>query len=97
MKKLFALACGLALTSTFAFSADLKDDPNYKAKCAMCHGAAAEGKPAMKTTPMKDAAGKPAAELTGTVTKGKGKMPAYDGKLQAGDISTLVSEIKALK
>jgi len=97
MKKMFALACGIALTSTLAFSADLKDDANYKAKCGMCHGAAAEGKPAMKTAPMKDVAAKPAADLTASITKGKGKMPAYDGKLQAGDIATLVSEIKALK
>jgi mono/diheme cytochrome c family protein len=97
MKKVFAVACGIALTSTMAFSADLKDNPNFKAKCAMCHGAAAEGKPGMKTAPLKDAAAKPAAELTATITKGKGKMPAYDGKLQAADITSLVNEIKALK
>jgi mono/diheme cytochrome c family protein len=100
MKKMLALALTVAvlgLTVPAAFAADLSADANFKAKCAMCHGANAEGKPAMKTAPLKDSASKSADELTATITNGKGKMPAYKGKLSDDEIKTLVTEIKALK
>src|ERR1700739_176252 len=100
MKKLVAVMAGLALTSSLAMAADLTSDPNFKSKCAICHGADAAGKPALKTPPLKDAASKSEAELTDSITKGKAgppKMPAFGEKLSAGDIKTLVSEIKALK
>jgi len=100
MKKILVLALSAAVLSLMvpaAFAADLASDANYKAKCAACHGAAAEGKPAMKTAPLKDSAAKAEDELTTTVTNGKGKMPAYKDKLKPEDIKALVSEIKALK
>ena len=37
------------------------------------------------------------ADLTGIITKGKGKMPAYDGKLSADQITDLVKYIRTLK
>ncbi len=97
MKKLWFAVLFVALVAPAMYAADLASDANYKAKCAACHGANGEGKPALKTAPMKEYAAKTDAELTDAITKGKGKMPAYDGKLTADQIKTLVSEIKALK
>ena len=98
MKKSLAVLAGLALASSMAMAGDLSANADYKAKCAMCHGANGEGKPAMKVAPLKDGAGKSADELTATITKGKApKMPAFDGKLSADQIKALVADIKALK
>lgn len=98
MKKAITIAMVLALGTSMAAAADLASDANYKAKCAMCHGAAGEGKPAMKTAPLKDAAAKSEAELTAVIAKGKApKMPAYEGKLTADQIKAMAAEIKALK
>ena len=35
--------------------------------------------------------------MTTIITKGKGKMPAYGGKLSDGDISAVVKYIRTLK
>lgn len=86
-----ALVC-----STYTF-ADAGAD--YKAKCAMCHGANGEGKAAMKTRDFSsaDVQKQSDAELTAIITKGKEKMPAYDGKLSKDQISDLVKWIRSLK
>ena len=100
MKRMLAFVLTAAVLGVIvpaASAADLSADPNFKAKCAMCHGANAEGKAAMKTAPLKDSAAKSADELTTTITNGKGKMPAYKDKLKPEDIKELVTEIKALK
>ena len=71
MKKMLVFALTIAVLGLMvpaAFAADLTADANYKGKCAACHGANAEGKPAMKTAPMKDSAAKSADELTTTIT-----------------------------
>lgn len=89
----FALAL---IFSTYA-SADAAAD--YKAKCAMCHGASGEGKAAMKTQDFAsaDVQKMSDADLTDAITKGKGKMPAYDGKLTKDQIGDLVKWIRTLK
>jgi mono/diheme cytochrome c family protein len=98
MKKAIAVAVLVSGAFMSAFAADLASDANYKAKCAMCHGAAGEGKPAMKTAPLKDSAAKSEADLTTIISKGKApKMPAFDGKLKPEDIKAMVEEIKAAK
>jgi cytochrome c6 len=82
--------------STYSF-ADAAAD--YKAKCAMCHGASGEGKAAMKTKDLgsADVQKMSDAELTGVIEKGKAPMPAYDGKLSKDQISDLVKWIRTLK
>jgi mono/diheme cytochrome c family protein len=40
---------------------------------------------------------KPDAELAGIIAKGKGKMPAYDGKLSKEQINGIVKWIRTLK
>jgi mono/diheme cytochrome c family protein len=101
MKKVLFSILVLALTvPSVAFAAGLTDDANYKAKCAVCHGPNAEGKPALKTVPLKDAAAKSDADLTKIITDGTttpAKMPGFKGKLTDAQIKTLVAEIKALK
>lgn len=95
-KTLIAGMLILGMTQLSAAS-DLFADPNYKSKCAMCHGANGEGKAAMKTTPLKAAAAKTDAELTEIMNKGKGKMPGYAGKLTPDQIKAMVAAMKALK
>ncbi len=98
MKKAIAIAVIVSSAVLSAAAADLASDANYKAKCAMCHGAAAEGKAGMKTAPLKDSASKSEADLTAIITKGKApKMPAFGEKLSADQIKALATEIKALK
>ena len=98
MKRILVATVFAAAFSGGAFPADLAGDANYKAKCAMCHGASGEGKAVMKTTPFKDSAAKPEAELVATITKGKApKMPAFGEKLKPEEIKSLAAEIKSLQ
>ncbi len=88
--------------STSVFAADSGADL-YKAKCAMCHGPDGKGDTAMgkrlgiKDLGSSDVQGKSDAELTSDITKGKGKMPAYEGKLSGDQIQELVKFIRTLK
>jgi mono/diheme cytochrome c family protein len=76
---------------------------NYKSKCQMCHGATGLG-----DTPAGKAMKVPAfnspdliktsdADLIAATTNGKGKMPAYTGKLTAPQIKDLVAYIRTLQ
>ncbi|MGC2638908.1 MAG: cytochrome c [Acidobacteriaceae bacterium] len=75
----------------------------YKAKCAMCHGpdgtaSTGMGKamniPSFKSPDVVKASD---AELIATTTNGKGKMPAYSGKLTDAQIKDVVSYIRTLQ
>ena len=94
---LIAVVLGLMIpTAVFAQSgAD-----TYKAKCAMCHGP--DGKkemPAMGVKPLTspDAQKLTVAEVVTVVTNGKGKMPAYKGKLTDEQIKAVAEFVKTLK
>jgi cytochrome c553 len=91
----------LPLLLSVAKADDLVDDPNYKARCKLCHGANAEGKTEKKIPALKTRADRPEAELTKAIEEGNAtttpKMPPFKEKLTADDIKTLVQEIKALK
>ena len=75
----------------------------YKAKCAMCHGpdgtASTPMGKMMKIPSFKAPDQVKATEATYiTVTKeGKGKMPAYNGKLTDAQIKEVVSYIRTLQ
>jgi cytochrome c6 len=97
---LFALA--VMLGSSFAAQAQSGAEATYKAKCAMCHGADGKGdSPMGKKLNIRDL-GSPEvqkqtdAELTTIVTKGKGKMTPFEGKLTAEQIGQLVAYIREL-
>ncbi|MBZ5719541.1 MAG: cytochrome c [Acidobacteriia bacterium] len=76
---------------------------DFKARCAMCHGADGKGDTAMgkkfgvKDMGSADVQGKSDADLTTIITKGKDKMPPYDGKLTKEQIDGLVKYIRTLK
>jgi mono/diheme cytochrome c family protein len=93
----FALAL---VFSTYTFADGAAD---FKAKCAMCHGATGAGDTVMgKNMKLKDLGSADVQkqsddELTALITKGKGKMPAYDGKLSKDQISDVVKFVRTLK
>jgi len=92
------VACGLiTVCASLAVAQDAA--ATYKAKCVMCHGP--DGKGSAMGTKMgthdfasADVKAESDAQLTDVVTKGKGKMPAYGGKLKDTEIKDLVSYIR---
>ena len=75
----------------------------YKAKCQMCHGAdglgATPAGKSMKVIPFTDPQilNKSDADLIAATKNGKGKMPAYSGKLSDGDIKAVVAYVHTLQ
>ena len=76
----------------------------FAAQCAACHGAAGVPNAAMAQSmgipSFLDAHGvtaKPDSVLRASVTAGKGKMPAFRGRLTPGQISSLVTYVKSLR
>jgi mono/diheme cytochrome c family protein len=75
----------------------------YKAKCAMCHGAdglaATPMAKSMKVLSFKDPTMVKAsdAQFIASTKNGKGKMPAYAGKLTDPQIADVVSFIRTLQ
>jgi cytochrome c6 len=92
---LFAGAC---LLSAPAKADTAAGEATFKAKCAGCHGADGKGKEAMKTTDMAadDVQKMSDADLSGVISNGKGKMPAYK-TLTPDQVKDLVSYIRSLK
>jgi mono/diheme cytochrome c family protein len=74
----------------------------FSAKCAMCHGADAQGKTAMgakmniRNLVSPEVQKQSDAELGQIIAKGKNKMPAYEGKLSKDDIAQLTAHIRSL-
>jgi cytochrome c6 len=70
-------------------------EATYKAKCQMCHGATGQGDtPAgksMKVVPFTKAS---EADMIAMTTNGKGKMPAFKGKLTDAQIKDVVDYIR---
>jgi cytochrome c6 len=72
----------------------------YKTKCAACHGADGSGDTSMgKTLKVRDLKSADVqkqtdAQLTEITAGGKGKMPAYKGKLTDDQIKQLVAAIR---
>jgi mono/diheme cytochrome c family protein len=94
------LACGaIAVCSSSAVAQDAA--ATYKAKCAMCHGPDGKGssmgmKMGARDFTSADVQKQTDAQLTEVISKGKGKMPAYDGKLKDTEITGLVAYIRGL-
>ena len=98
---LYVVAMALAIPTIASAAAGGADI--YKAKCAMCHGADGSGHTGMgksmglKPLSSPDVQNVSDADLTALITDGKGKMPAYKGKLSDADISAVVKYIRTLK
>ena len=74
----------------------------FKTKCAACHGPDGKGESAMakklgvRNLGSAEVQGQSDAQLTDIVTKGKDKMPAFEGKLTKEQIGQLVAYIREL-
>lgn len=84
--------------SNIAFAQSGAD--TFKTKCAGCHGP--DGKKEMPAMGVKALTGpdiqkKADADLIASVSKGKGKMPGYAGKLTDDQIKQVVAYVKTLK
>ena len=102
MKKM-AILLTLALFVILSSPAALADDAAalYKAKCASCHGADGKASPVGKKMGAKDLQDPELKKATEAQwieisTKGKNKMPKYEGKLTADQIKQLVTYMKDL-
>jgi mono/diheme cytochrome c family protein len=75
----------------------------YKTKCAVCHGPDGKGETAVgKANKMRDLGSTEVQkqsddELSGIVTSGKGKMPAYGKSLKPEQIKELAAYIRSFK
>jgi cytochrome c6 len=75
----------------------------YKSKCAACHGADGKGQTAMgKTLKLKDLGSAEVQkttdeEMNKMIADGKGKMPAYKGKLDQASIDAVIAHIRTFK
>ena len=99
---IFALAAALMMSTVRPAQAQ-DAAALYKSKCQMCHGADGKGDtPAGKKMGTKDfhdpeVAKASDADLIKITTDGKGKMPAYKGKISDDEIKALVKYIHTLK
>jgi mono/diheme cytochrome c family protein len=96
------LTIGVALASV-TMHAQASGADTYKAKCQMCHGAdglaATPAGKSMKAIPFNDPqiTSKSDADLIAATTNGKGKMPAYKGKLTDAEIKSVITYIHTLQ
>ena len=105
MKKLIAVAAlGILIAAPTAMAGGGPDGAAiYKSKCAMCHGPDGAGQTPMgKNMKLRDLRSAEVqkqtdAELVKWIADGKGKMPAYKGKLTPAEIDALVAFIRTLK
>jgi len=102
-KTVMAFAASFVLALAMSTSAAAQDAAAlYKAKCASCHAADGTGdtpvgkKLGVKSFSDPEVAKSADAAWTDATKKGKGKMPAYDGKLTDDQIKDLVTFIRGL-
>ncbi len=101
LKAGFAVLAFALVFSTWALADGGAD--TFKAKCAMCHGADGAGQTGMgkamnlRNLGSADVQKQSDADLTGIITNGKNKMPAYTGKLTGDQITDVVKFIRTLK
>jgi mono/diheme cytochrome c family protein len=92
-----------AASTLFAASAQAQAPATYTSKCQMCHGATGLGDTpagkAMGATSFKSPAAEKATdtEIATIIKSGKGKMPAFTGKLSDPEITALVVYIRKLQ
>jgi mono/diheme cytochrome c family protein len=95
------LICSLALATAAQAQSDAA--ATFKANCVLCHAADGSGNTsAGKALGAKDLRSAEVqkqsdAVLADTITKGKGKMPAFGSKLKPEDVKGLVTYVRGLK
>ncbi len=99
-RKLALLVALLFLIPTLSFAQD--GAATFKSKCAMCHGPDGGGKTAMgeklkiRDLRSEEVQKQTDAELAQIVSKGKEKMPAYEGKLTKEQIDQVTAFVREL-
>ncbi|HWA96302.1 MAG TPA: cytochrome c [Terracidiphilus sp.] len=102
VRSMLMLAAGVALAASTCV-AQSAGAATYKAKCQMCHGAKGEADTPtakmMKVLPLSSPEMKKLSEadMIKATTDGKGKMPAYKGKLTEAQITEAVKYFRSLK
>jgi cytochrome c6 len=95
----------LVLIITTAATAVAQNPPAkdlFVSKCAICHGADGSAKTSMgKNLKIRDfhspeVQSQSDADLKTLIAKGKGKMPAFDGKLTGEQIDLLIGHIREI-
>lgn len=100
--RLSIIALTAACMTATAFAQSSTEDI-YKSKCAMCHAADGSGNTpagkAMKVPSFKspEVMKRSDADLIAATKNGKGKMPAYSGKLSDGQIKELIAHVHMLQ
>ena len=104
MKVLLTIAAAslLAVSAATPALAQGAGAATYKAKCQMCHGAdgqpTAAGKSMKAPSFLSPASVKECdADLIAITKNGKGKMPAYAGKLTDPEIKSVIAHIRTLQ
>jgi cytochrome c6 len=99
----FVAALTLALFAPAAFADSQAGAALFKAKCAMCHGADGKGDTPMgKNLKLKDFSSDDVqnvhdSEMKTLIENGKGKMPAFKGKLTDKQIGDVIQFVRTLK
>lgn len=97
-----AVLAGVTVLSSGTSQAQSAGETLFKTKCAACHGPDGKGEVPMakklgaRNLSSAEVQGQSDAQLTEVVTKGKNKMPAYNGKLTKEQIGELVAYIREL-
>lgn len=102
------LSATLFVLAMLAGSAGASPNPTagkdvFSGKCVMCHGADGTGNTAMgkrfniSNLRSPEAQKRSDAELAGVITKGKNKMPAFEGKLTPDQIGDVIAHIRELQ
>ena len=103
LKRLVLVGMALALAMPTVAAAQGGGADIFKSKCAMCHGPDGSASTGMgKSMGLKPLSSPEVqkmsdADLTTLITNGKGKMPAYKGKLTDAEISSVATYVKTLK
>lgn len=96
VSSLLLLSFLAALAQGTATSTSLREDPVFHKNCAKCHGKDGDGRfmggPSLLSDKTKSLS---AEDLRSLIMNGKGRMPAFAGKLTPEALDTLVAEIKA--
>jgi len=101
-----AVAAGFTVFMAVILAADLRAQgdaaKSFKTNCALCHAPDGSGSsPTGKALKAKDLRSPEVQQqsdpdLTLAVTKGKGKMPAFGGKLKPDEIKAMVAYVREL-
>jgi mono/diheme cytochrome c family protein len=96
------VAVGLFTFCASSSRAQSAGETLFKSKCAACHGLDGKGEVPMgkklgaRNLASTEVQSQSDAQLVEVVTKGKNKMPSYDGKLKSDEIKGLVAYIREL-